>query len=225
MKVLKCQASPWGWICFMFFIQWTLISNGKGKQPSISSRWLHFFLSSMCPLLTNQSWGNWCCTKSNRHAQGKRKILVRKKIKIHQCFPRSGPSLEYLAWSSSVEVQIPPLTQSRCLTFGTSSFSDHYFLPSQGYQINKLGHVYILCNTSVYCCCSVTKLCPTLCYPMDCRVSSLRVCSNSCPLSGHDAIQPSLCVYLYTHTYIKCTHICVCMFAYMYLCVSHTHIL
>lgn len=44
MKVLKCQASPWGRIRFIFFIEWTLISNGKGKQFSISSHLLHFFL-------------------------------------------------------------------------------------------------------------------------------------------------------------------------------------
>ena len=40
-----------------------------------------------------------------------------------------------------------------------------------------------------YCCCSVTKLCPTPYYPMDCSVTGfpvlycLPVCSNSCPLS------------------------------------------
>ena len=40
------------------------------------------------------------------------------------------------------------------------------------------------------CCCSVTKLCPTLCNPVDCSMldSSVLhylpgVCSNSCPLS------------------------------------------
>ena len=40
-------------------------------------------------------------------------------------------------------------------------------------------------------CCSVTKSCPTLCNPMDCRMPGLpgvpklfpRACSNSCPLS------------------------------------------
>ena len=39
------------------------------------------------------------------------------------------------------------------------------------------------------CCCSVTKLCSTLCNPMDCSMPSfsvlhyLRLCSDSCPLS------------------------------------------
>ena len=37
------------------------------------------------------------------------------------------------------------------------------------------------------CCCSGTKLCPTLCDPMDCRLPcpppSPRLCPNSCPLS------------------------------------------
>ena len=47
------------------------------------------------------------------------------------------------------------------------------------------------------CCCSVAKLCPTLCDPMDCSTpgssvlrSLLELCSNSCPWVG-DAIQPS----------------------------------
>ena len=40
-----------------------------------------------------------------------------------------------------------------------------------------------------YCCFTVTQLCPTLCYLMDCRCqaslcfTSPRACSNSCPLS------------------------------------------
>ena len=41
----------------------------------------------------------------------------------------------------------------------------------------------------VLCCCSITKLCPTICDPMDCSMPGfpllqyLRVCTNSCPLS------------------------------------------
>ena len=41
----------------------------------------------------------------------------------------------------------------------------------------------------VSCCCSLTKLCPTLCYHMNCSTRlpcpllSPRVCSDSCPLS------------------------------------------
>ena len=51
---------------------------------------------------------------------------------------------------------------------------------------NKTGFSFLF----FCCCCLVTKLCPTLCHPMDCKHArfpfpslSLRVCSNSCPLS------------------------------------------
>ena len=48
------------------------------------------------------------------------------------------------------------------------------------------------------CCCSVAKLCPTLCDPMSCStpgfpiLSHLRICSNSCPssLRRHPTIHP-----------------------------------
>ena len=49
------------------------------------------------------------------------------------------------------------------------------------------------------CCCLVAKSCPTLCDPMNCRslpclLLSLRVCSNSCPLSWwcHPTISSSV---------------------------------
>ena len=58
----------------------------------------------------------------------------------------------------------------------------------------------ITLNTTTWLCChSVTKLCPTLCDPMDysmpvfCPSLSPGVCSNSCPLSQwcHPTISPS----------------------------------
>ena len=50
------------------------------------------------------------------------------------------------------------------------------------------------------CCCSVTKLCPTLCNPMDCSTPGfpvlhyLQVCSDSCPVTQwcHPNISPSV---------------------------------
>ena len=55
----------------------------------------------------------------------------------------------------------------------------------------------------LYCCCSVTKSCPTLCDPMDCSTVGfpvlhyLSVCSNSCPLSrwSHPTISSSVALF------------------------------
>ena len=50
-------------------------------------------------------------------------------------------------------------------------------------------HFHFLAQFLVYGCCSVVKLCPTLCQPMDCNTPGfpviyyLRVSTNSCPLS------------------------------------------
>ena len=52
------------------------------------------------------------------------------------------------------------------------------------------------------CCCSVAKMCPTLCDPMDCSIpgflSFTRVCSNSCPLSWWCHTTISSCVTLFS---------------------------
>ena len=68
-----------------------------------------------------------------------------------------------------------------CLVLGKNK------LTSQEQHPDIPGSYSSLCR--VYCCCSVAKLCPTLCDPMDCRMPgshplpSPGVCSNSCPMS------------------------------------------
>lgn len=72
--------------------------KGKVVYPSCV---LHFSLSSMCPLLKDQSPWNWCCTESNSQAQGKRKVLAKKKRKIHHpppTFKEAAPGQS--AWTA-----------------------------------------------------------------------------------------------------------------------------
>lgn len=99
----------------------------------------------MCPLLTDQTQGNRCRAESNSQAQGKSKVLVRKKIKIHHPLPRSSPNTEHLTWSLTTDVQSLPPLFLRCLTFAKPGFSDHY-PSSQGYQGNWIVLAYMLCD-------------------------------------------------------------------------------
>ena len=88
------------------------------------------------------------------------------------------------------------------LILGMLPYNQHMLLPEKTnsslrdlsiffapYHLFLLNSHFFLHSQPLICCCSVAQSCPTLCNPMDSahQVSlpspSLRVCSNSCPLS------------------------------------------
>ena len=86
-------------------------------------------------------------------------MKVKSKSEVAQLCPTLSDPMDCNPPGSSIH----GIFQARVLEWGAIAFSDSPFIPTYFPPIIKQGQK----ETQVFHCCSITKLCPTLCDPMD----------------------------------------------------------